>query len=50
MNKNAKFINNALKLRKPQTESLEIFEALCDKLALTKNADLKVELNKIKSI
>jgi type III restriction enzyme len=50
MNKNAKLINNVLKLRKPQIESLEIFETLCNILDLKKEVSLEVELAKIKSI
>lgn len=50
MNKNTKLINNVLKLRKPQMESLEIFEALCNELDLSKDANIKIELDKIKSI
>lgn len=50
MNRNARLINNSLKLRQPQRDSLEVFEAICDKLELTKDADLIKELEKIKSI
>lgn len=34
---NSKYINNALALRPPQHESLEIFARLCDTLSLAKN-------------
>ena len=50
MNRNAKYINNALCLRKPQRESLEIFENICDTLKLQKDVDLDEELGKIKTI
>lgn len=50
MNKTAKKIDNVLRLRHPQRESLEIFESLCDKLELTKEAVLTIELDKIKNI
>jgi type III restriction enzyme len=50
MNKNAKLINNVLKLRKPQMESLELFEAISNELDLSKEANLQIELAKIKSI
>ena len=33
----SKYINNALALRPPQHESLEIFARLCDTLSLRKN-------------
>ena len=47
---NTKYIYNALSLRDPQKESLLIFEKICDVLELKKNVDLKIELEKIKSI
>lgn len=50
MNRNARLINNSLKLREPQKDSLEVFEAICDKLELTKDAELINELQKIKSV
>ncbi|MGH4051267.1 MAG: DEAD/DEAH box helicase [Clostridium sp.] len=50
MNRNARMINNALNLRDPQTESLEIFETICDTLQLKKEVDLKNELEKIKAL
>ena len=34
---NSKYINNALALRPPQHESLEIFARLCDTLSMAKN-------------
>ncbi|PPK49300.1 DEAD/DEAH box helicase [Clostridium algidicarnis] len=47
---NTKHIINALDLRDPQTESLLIFEKICDALELKKDIDLNLELQKIKSI
>ena len=45
MNKQANYISNRLKLRDPQKESLEIFEAICDKLELAKIVDLNEKEN-----
>lgn len=42
--KYSKHIHNALALRQPQHESLEIFARLCDVLSLSKNPDLTEEL------
>lgn len=50
MNKNSKYINNTLHLRKPQAESLEIFEKICDVLELKKDINLESELEKVKKI
>lgn len=50
MNKNAKYINNTLCLRQPQSESLEIFEKICDVLKLNKDVDLEGELTKVKKL
>lgn len=47
MNKTTKYINNTLCLRKPQSESLAIFEKVCDTLQLKKNPDLDDELKKV---
>lgn len=41
---NSKFIKNALVLRPPQADCLEIFARLCDVLSLAKNPDLAQEL------
>lgn len=50
MNKNAKYVNNTLCLRQPQSESLEIFEKICDCLKLKKDFDLDEELNKVRQL
>lgn len=50
MNRNAKYISNTLCLRKPQRESLEIFEEICDILKLQKNVNLDEQLQKVRSI
>jgi type III restriction enzyme len=50
MNRNTKYIGNSLSLRTPQRESLEIFEKICDTLALKKAAVLDAELEKIKAL
>ncbi|MBE6022891.1 MAG: type III restriction endonuclease subunit R [Cellulosilyticum sp.] len=57
MNKQANYISNRLRLRDPQKKSLEIFEAICDKLELAKIVDLdkkesylKQEIDKVRSI
>lgn len=47
---NTKYISNALSLRDPQRESLLIFEKICEVLEFKKDVDLKIELEKIKSI
>jgi type III restriction enzyme len=49
MNRTAINIKNRLSLRPPQTESLNILAELADKLALKKNADLPVEIEKVHS-
>lgn len=48
MNKNTAMIRNRLSLRPPQEESLDILARLLDKLTLQKNADLAMELQKVK--
>jgi len=50
MNWNCKYINNALSLRQPQSESLELFEKLCNVLSFEKNPDLDSELEKVKAM
>ncbi|MFZ3371660.1 MAG: DEAD/DEAH box helicase family protein [Desulfitobacteriaceae bacterium] len=50
MNKNAKYINNTLCLRQPQSESLEVFEKICNVLKLQKEVDLEEELTKVKEL
>lgn len=50
MNRNSKYIGNALSLRTPQRESLELFEKICDTLSLSKESDLQDELNKITAL
>ncbi len=45
--KNSKYIYNALALRQPQHESLEIFARLCDVLSLSKTPDLAAELRTV---
>lgn len=45
---NSKFIKNALALRPPQADSLEIFARLCDVLSLEKDADLERELEAVR--
>jgi len=49
MNRTANIICNRLSLRRPQRESLEILEKLADMLELKKGADLKSELEKVRS-
>ncbi len=49
MNRIATSIRNSLSLRHPQTESLNILAEIADKLELIKNADLDVELEKVKN-
>lgn len=48
LNSNAKFINNRLALRPPQTESLQRFQQIADILSLSKTPDLDAELVKIR--
>lgn len=50
MNKHAKYINNTLCLRNPQSESLEVFEKICDALSLNKNIYLNEELEKVQTL
>jgi len=50
LNSNAKFINNRLALRPPQTESLERLARIADTLSLSKNPDLADELVKIRTL
>ena len=50
MNWNCKYINNALSLRRPQSESLEIFQKICDVLSFDKIPDLDVELDNLKDM
>ncbi len=50
MNRIAASIRNRLSLRSPQEESLAILSDLADKLSMQKNADLVVELEKVKSL
>jgi len=50
LNSNAKFINNRLALRPPQTESLERFTRITDTLSLSKTPDLADELMKIRTL
>lgn len=50
MNWNCKYINNALSLRSPQSESLEIFQKICDVLSFDKIPDLDVELDNLKDM
>jgi type III restriction enzyme len=50
MNRIANSIKNRLSLRPPQAESLGILAELADTLSLQKNADLAVELEKVKSL
>lgn len=46
----SKYIKNALALRPPQADSLEIFARLCDILSLTKNPDLEQELAAVRAL
>lgn len=50
MKKNSKYISNTLSLRKPQKDSLEVFENICDVLKLEKEVDLEEELKKVQQI
>ncbi len=50
MNRIAASIRNRLSLRAPQEESLRILSGLADGLSLRKNADLEIELEKVKSL
>lgn len=45
--KHSKHIHNALALRQPQHESLEIFARLCDVLSLSKTPDMEAELKAV---
>ncbi len=47
---NSKYIKNALALRPPQADSLEIFAKLCDILSLKKDADLAQELAAVRAL
>lgn len=47
---NSKYIKNALALRPPQADSLEIFARLCDVLSLKKDADLEQELAAVRAL
>lgn len=46
----SKYIKNALALRPPQAESLEIFARLCDVLSLKKDPDLELELAAVRTL
>jgi len=46
----SKYIKNALALRPPQADSLEIFARLCDVLLLQKGADLEKELAAVREL
>lgn len=48
MNRNVNIVRNRLSLRKPQEESLNILAELAEKLALTKNPELELELAKVR--
>ncbi|MCK5147898.1 DEAD/DEAH box helicase family protein [bacterium] len=48
MDRIAQNIKNRLSLRPPQTDSLEILNALCDVLDLSPQADLEKEMGKVK--
>ena len=50
LNSNAKFINNRLALRPPQTQSLERFTRIVDVLSLSKTPNLEDELVKIREL
>jgi type III restriction enzyme len=50
MNKVEQAVANRLSLRAPQREALVRLRMLCDRLALTKNIDLTVELAKVKEL
>ena len=50
MNKNVKLIGNALSLRNPQQQSLELFAKLCEQLTLKKNVNLEDESLKVKAL
>jgi len=50
MNPKAQTIKNRLSLRKPQADSLEILEKLIDVLELKKDADISVELPKVRGL
>lgn len=46
----SKYIKNALALRPPQADSLEIFARLCDVLSLKKDVDLEQELAAVRAL
>ncbi len=50
MNRHARYVNNTLSLRIPQSESLEIFKKICDVLSLKKDNNLAEELTRVKTI
>ena len=50
MNKNSKLINNVLKLRRPQTDSLDLLELLCKAIDFSDKSDLDSQLDEIKKI
>ena len=50
MNRHARYVNNTLSLRTPQSESLEIFEKICDVLSLRKDASHAEDLNRLRSL
>lgn len=47
MNSNVKRIKNALSLRLPQEESLQLFSEICELLSLSKHPDLEAECQKL---
>ena len=47
MNSNLKRIKNALSLRMPQEESLQLFAEICELLSLSKHPDLEAECQKL---
>ena len=47
MNSNLKQIKNALSLRMPQEESLQLFAEICELLSLSKHPDLEAECQKL---
>lgn len=50
MNENQRLIQNALSLRTPQKDSLELLVQVCEKLALQKKSDIVQALEEIKKI
>ena len=50
MNENQRLIQNALSLRTPQKDSLELLVQVCEKLALQKKSDIVHALEEIKQI